>query len=58
MTLLIILAVLFATLFIVIPMIEKSKLRISDEETVKISRWIWPLIMILLITQLIMFAFR
>jgi hypothetical protein len=58
MTLLIILAVLFATLFIVIPMIEKSKLRISDEETAKISRWIWPLIMILLITQLIMFAFR
>lgn len=57
MTLLIILAVLFATLFLVIPLIEKSKVRISDEETSKISRWIWPLIMILLITQLIMLAF-
>lgn len=57
MTLLIILAVLFATLFLVIPLIEKSKVRISDEETAKISRWIWPLIMILLITQLIMLAF-
>ncbi|WP_164084757.1 hypothetical protein [Alteromonas flava] len=57
MELLIILAVLFAALFIIVPLIERSKVRISDEETSKISRWIFPLIMILLVVQLFMFMF-
>ncbi|MBT0588100.1 hypothetical protein [Alteromonas oceanisediminis] len=53
MTLLIIIAVLFATLFIVIPLIERSKMRISGEDAAKISRWIWPLMIILVVAQLI-----
>ncbi|WP_164078282.1 hypothetical protein [Alteromonas facilis] len=55
MELLIILAVLFAALFIIVPLIERSKVRISDEETSKISRWILPLIVILLVVQVFMF---
>jgi hypothetical protein len=54
MTLLIILAVLFAALFIIIPLIEKSNVRISEEDTSKMSRWIYPLMMIALILALIM----
>lgn len=53
MTVLIILAVLFAALFLIVPLLEKSKYRMSDEEVGKISRWIWPLIGILLLVQLI-----
>lgn len=53
MTVIIILAVLFAALFIVIPLVERSKFRMSNEEVGKISRWIWPLVGILLVIQLI-----
>lgn len=53
MTVLIILGILFASLFIVIPLLERSKMRMSDENLQKISRWIWPLMMILLVAQLI-----
>ena len=55
MTVLYILAILFLALFIVIPLIEKSNLRMSEETTAKFSRWIWPLVMILIIVQLLMF---
>ncbi|WP_169726030.1 hypothetical protein [Aestuariibacter salexigens] len=54
MTVIYILAILFLALFIVIPLIEKSNLRMSDETTAKFSRWIWPLVMILIVVQLIM----
>ena len=57
MTIVYILAILFLALFIVIPLIEKSNLRMSDETTAKFSRWIWPLVMVLIIVQLIMFMF-
>ncbi len=53
MTVLIILAVLFAALFIVIPLIEKSKYRMSEQDVGKISRWILPLVAVLLLIQLI-----
>ena len=53
----VILGVLFLALVIIIPLIEKSKMRVSDETTSKISRFIWPLIMIMLIVQLFMLAF-
>ncbi|CAD5281485.1 conserved hypothetical protein [Alteromonas sp. 38] len=53
MEVLIILAVLFGALFIVIPLIERSKMRISDEDTAKWSKWIWPLMGILLVAQLL-----
>ncbi|MDM7861202.1 hypothetical protein QTP81_11415 [Alteromonas sp. ASW11-36] len=54
MTLLTILAVLFAALFIIIPLIEKSKVRVSDEDSQKMARWIYPLMMVTLILALIM----
>lgn len=53
MTVLIILGILFASLFIVIPLLERSKMRMSNEDLQKITRWIWPLMMILLVVQLI-----
>ena len=53
MTVLIILGLLFLSLIIVVPLLERSKTRFSQEELAKLSRWIWPLVMILLIVQLI-----
>lgn len=58
MEVLILLAVLFAALFIVIPLIERSKLRVSEEDSRKFTKWIWPLLMILLVVQLIMMMVR
>ncbi|MBQ4828293.1 hypothetical protein Q4561_17075 [Alteromonas sp. 1_MG-2023] len=57
MEVLIILAVLFGALFIVIPLIERSKMRISDEDTAKWAKWIWPLMGILLVAQLLRMMF-
>ena len=57
MEVLIILAVLFGALFIVIPLIERSKMRISDEDTAKWSKWIWPLMGILVVAQLLRMMF-
>lgn len=48
MTVLIILGVLFLALVIIIPLVEKSNVRMSDETTAKISRWIWPLMIVLI----------
>lgn len=58
MTVLIILGLLFLALVVVIPLMERSKSRISQEDMAKMSRWIWPLVMILLILQLVMMMFR
>ena len=57
MEVLIILGVLFGALFIVIPLIERSKMRISDEDTAKWAKWIWPLMGILLVAQLLRMMF-
>jgi len=57
MEVLIILAVLFGALFIVIPLIERSKMRISDEDTAKWAKWIWPLMGILIVAQLLRMLF-
>ncbi|MGJ8629638.1 MAG: hypothetical protein ACSHWT_01195 [Glaciecola sp.] len=58
MTIIYILVILFLTLFVVTKVIENSKMRISDEDTSKISRWILPLVGVALIVQLIMFMLR
>ncbi len=58
MEVLVIIGILFLALFVIIPLIERSKMRISSEESAKIARWIWPLIMIALIIQLIMMMVR
>ena len=58
MTIIYILVILFLTLFVVTKVIENSKMRISDEDTSKSSRWILPLVGVALSVQLIMFMLR
>ena len=58
MTIIYILGILFITLFVVVKLVENSKMRISDEDTSKISRWILPLVGVAIIVQLIMFLLR
>ena len=58
MEVLIILGVLLVALLIIVPLIERSKMRISGETAGKLSRWIWPLIMVSLVIQLIMMIAR
>ncbi|MFW8590048.1 hypothetical protein ACOI22_04540 [Glaciecola sp. 2405UD65-10] len=53
MTVLIILGVLFLALIVIIPLIEKSNMRVSDESAAKISRWIWPLMIVALIAGML-----
>ncbi|WP_202942548.1 hypothetical protein [Alteromonas macleodii] len=57
MEVLILLAVLFGALALIIPLIERSKMRISNEDAVKWAKWIWPLMGILLIVQLLRMLF-
>lgn len=57
MEVLILLAVLFGALAIVIPLIERSKMRVSNEDAAKWAKWIWPLMGILLIAQLLRLVF-
>ncbi len=57
MEVLILLAVLFGALALIIPLIERSKLRISHQDAAKWAKWIWPLMGILLIAQLLLLLF-
>ena len=57
MEVLILLAVLFGALALIIPLIERSKMRISNEDAQKWAKWIWPLMGILLIAQLLRLLF-
>ncbi|WP_273070542.1 hypothetical protein [Alteromonas australica] len=57
MEVLILLAVLFGALALIIPLIERSKMRISNEDAAKWAKWIWPLMGILLIVQLLRMLF-
>ena len=57
MEVLILLAVLFGALALIIPLIERSKLRISHQDAAKWAKWIWPLMGILLIAQLLRLLF-
>jgi len=58
MEVLILLVVLFGALAIAIPLIERSKLRISSEDAAKWTKWIWPLMGILLVAQLLRMLFN
>ncbi len=58
MTIIYILAILFVSLFVLVKVLENSKMQISDESTSKLSRWFMPLVGVLLVVQLIMMAFR
>ncbi|CAA0294262.1 conserved hypothetical protein [Alteromonas alvinellae] len=57
MEVLILLAVLFGALALIISLIERSKMRISNEDAAKWAKWIWPLMGILLIAQLLRLLF-
>ena len=57
MEVLILLAVLFAALVIVVPLLERSKMRISNDDAAKWAKWIWPLMGVLLVVQMIRLAF-
>lgn len=57
MNVLILLGVLFLALFIIIPLVERSGLRVSPETSSKISRIILPLVVILILVQVFMYAF-
>ena len=57
MEVLILLAGLFGALALIIPLIERSKMRISNEDAAKWAKWIWPLMGILLIAQLLRLLF-
>ncbi len=57
MEVLILLAVLFGALALIVPLIERSKMRISNEDAAKWAKWIWPLMGILLIAQLLRLVF-
>ena len=57
MEVLILLAVLFGALALVVPLIERSKMRISNEDAAKWAKWIWPLMGILLVAQLLRLLF-
>lgn len=52
MTVLIILAVLFIALIVIVPMLERSKSRFSQEDISKISRWVLPLMLLVAVIQL------
>lgn len=53
MNVFILLIALFVALIVIIPLIEKSGVRFSDQHTAKIARWIWPLVMISMVVSLI-----
>ncbi|GAA0548620.1 MULTISPECIES: hypothetical protein [Rheinheimera] len=55
-TLITILALLFAALFIVVTLTEKYGSR-DSEQTAKLSRYIMPLVALLILAQVIKFAF-
>lgn len=55
-TLITILALLFAALFIVVTLTEKYGSR-DSEQTAKLSRYIMPLVVLLILAQVIKFAF-
>ncbi len=57
MNVFIIIGILFVTLFVVVTLLEKSGKRYNEEETAKIAKWIWPLVGILLVAQLIKMMF-
>ena len=57
MTLILILAVLFAVLAITVTLLEKSSFRMSNEDFAKWSKWIVPLIVVSLLIQLFRMMF-
>ena len=55
MTVLFILAVLFIALVVIVPLIERSNFRMSNEQMGKYGRWILPLLIVMGIIRLLMY---
>lgn len=53
MSVFLILGVLFLALVILIPLLEKSGTRMSEETTAKLSRWVFPLLIVAILAGLI-----
>ncbi|MGQ8365645.1 hypothetical protein [Glaciecola sp. 1036] len=53
MNLFVILGVLFLALIIMVPLIDKSGVRMSNESLAKLSKWFMPLVFILIIAAMI-----
>lgn len=58
MTVVIILGILFLALIVLVPLLEKAKGTFKEEDVAKWSRWIYPLVMILLIVQFLRYMFQ
>ncbi len=56
-TLLAILAILFLALVVIVPLVERFGKRYSSEELGKITRWFFPLLMVLMIAQALRYFF-
>lgn len=54
MTAFILIVVLIITLVILVPLLERSKFRMSDTQVSKFSRWILPLCAVALVINIIM----
>lgn len=54
MAVLTILAVLFISLIVIVPLIERSNFRMSNEQMNKLGRWILPLLVIVAVIRLVM----
>jgi H+/Cl- antiporter ClcA len=57
MDLLLILGILAIALLIIIPILEKHGRAYTQEETKKLSRWIMPLVALLLVIQILVYYF-
>lgn len=53
MTLLIIIGVLFISLILIVPLVEKNSATFNNEKLRGMSRWIFPALAFLLVLQLI-----
>lgn len=52
-----ILLILFVALFVMVTLLERFGKKQSEEEVSRLSRWILPLVGLLLVLQLIAYAF-
>jgi hypothetical protein len=53
MAIVMILGILLVALLVVVPLLERSSFRMSDEQMSKLSRWVLPLAILLALAQLI-----
>ncbi len=55
MKLLLILVVLLIALVVLVPILEQNAKAMSDETTAKLRKWIYPLMLVLIVANLIIY---